>query len=103
MRILSWLCFLPLALIAVSFALSNRETVLLTLWPLPFEMRLPLFAVGIAGLVLGFLAGALTLWILQLRARLRNGRKRPAPAAAAPPFTPDKSGPAATPPAATGS
>ncbi len=80
MRILSWIFVFPLTLIAVSFALSNRETVLLTLWPFPFEMRLPVFAVGVGGLVLGFLAGVITLWGLQLRARLRNRRR----AAAAP-------------------
>lgn len=64
-RHLSWLFTLPLALLAVSFAISNRGHVALELWPLPFTMEVPLFALVLAVVVLGFLLGGLVAWMGQ--------------------------------------
>lgn len=61
-RHLSWLITLPLALLAVSFAVSNRESVELALWPLPFTMAAPLFALVLGIFVLGFVVGGLFAW-----------------------------------------
>lgn len=66
--ILRWLWLLltlPAMLLAVLFAVSNRQAVAINLFPLPFSLELPvyLFAFGVAalalfsGLLLGWLAG----------------------------------------------
>ena len=64
--------------VLVLFALSNRETVSLTLWPLPFLVDLPLYLVFFLSLLLGFLIGASTAWIAGSRVRreLRRRRRR---------------------------
>jgi putative membrane protein len=64
--------------ILVLFAISNRETVSLTLWPLPFLVDLPLYLVFFLSLLLGFLIGATTAWIAGSRVRreLRRRRRR---------------------------
>lgn len=78
MRHLSWLITLPLAAVILSFAVSNRETATLTLFPLPFEMAVPLYILGLGALVLGFLLGGLVAWLAGGRRRreLRLARRR---------------------------
>ncbi len=75
MRILSWLITIPVALIAISFTLTNREPVTLGLWPLPFEISVPVFLVGLMGILLGFLAGGFIAWANQHRNRTRARRE----------------------------
>ncbi|MDG5497269.1 lipopolysaccharide assembly protein LapA domain-containing protein [Niveispirillum sp. BGYR6] len=65
MRYLSWIVTLPLAVIAISFAISNLTPVQLSLWPLPFFVEAPAFALVLVTLVLGFLLGGLTVWVGQ--------------------------------------
>jgi uncharacterized integral membrane protein len=48
-----------LILVLVIFLLSNRDSVNLSYWPFGFVLTLPLGAVVLAVLVLGFLAGLL--------------------------------------------
>lgn len=62
LRRLSWILTLPLALLVVSFAVSNRDSVALGLWPLPFMAELPVFALVLGTFVLGFVAGGLVAW-----------------------------------------
>jgi lipopolysaccharide assembly protein A len=60
----------PLLLVMVLFALSNREPVRLGLFPLgrlPFE--LPLSVVILAAMGLGFFLGGLRLWFTALQHR----------------------------------
>jgi hypothetical protein len=45
--------------VLISFAVSNRETVPLGFWPLPFIAQTPLYLVTLASLLLGFAAGGL--------------------------------------------
>ncbi len=49
------------AVAAILFALSNRELVTITLWPLPYEAVIPVyllaFIFGLAGLCLGLVIG----------------------------------------------
>jgi putative membrane protein len=61
-RYLSWIITIPIALVIVSFAVSNRDPVDLALWPLPFEITVPLYVAVLTALVLGFLAGGLVAW-----------------------------------------
>lgn len=64
-RVLSWLVTLPLALVAVSFAVSNLTPVELALWPLPFRLEAPVYALVLVTLVVGFIAGGAVTWLGQ--------------------------------------
>lgn len=64
MNRLVWIITLPIALLVTLFALMNRQEVVLSLWPLPWDtppltLSLLLFATG----VLGFLIGASSAWV----------------------------------------
>lgn len=74
MRYLSWIVTLPVALVAVLFAISNRESVTFALWPLPFTMEAPLYLATLAALVAGFVCGGAVVWLSQGRRR-RIARK----------------------------
>ena len=76
--ILSWLLGIPLALIVVSFAVSNLEAMVLRLWPLPFELEVPVYLGMLGALLAGFLIGALVAWLNAGRHRkaLRAERRR---------------------------
>jgi putative membrane protein len=78
MRFVYWtLVALAAALLAV-FAVSNRESVALGLWPLPFAIDLPLYLLVLLPLLAGFLAGKFAGWIAGARRRreLRHRRRR---------------------------
>jgi len=61
-KLLVRLVLLPILLVVAVFALSNRETVSLSLWPLPWEADAPLFLLLLATLLLGVLIGAVLAW-----------------------------------------
>ncbi|MGE0660787.1 MAG: lipopolysaccharide assembly protein LapA domain-containing protein [Reyranellaceae bacterium] len=66
MAVRKWLArliWMPLALLGAVFAIANRETVTISLWPLPWEASLPLFLVLLAVLLLGILVGGLIVWL----------------------------------------
>ncbi len=63
MKLVHWLVTLPLALLLVVFAVSNRESVMVTLWPLPVVLDAPLYLVVLLILLIGFLIGQLVAWI----------------------------------------
>lgn len=73
-RYLSWIITLPLALCAVLFAISNRELVTLSLWPLPFTLDAPLYIASLLALVVGFLAGGSIAWFAQRHVRKQARR-----------------------------
>jgi hypothetical protein len=50
---------LVVGIVAVLFAVSNREPVMLEVWPLPFALDAPIYAVALASLALGVLWGGL--------------------------------------------
>ena len=75
MRFLAWLITIPLAVVAVSFAISNRDLVTFGLWPLPQELVLPRFLAVLAPLLVGFLIGGLIAWASAGRHR-RTARQR---------------------------
>jgi len=54
LRLLFWVA---IAVFAVIFAVSNREQVAVTLWPLRTFVEAPLFVVAIAALILGVVLG----------------------------------------------
>lgn len=71
MRTIKWLFTLPLILLAFSFALSNRAMIDLRLEPFPYIISMPLYALGFAALLLGFIAGGLMAGMSSLRHRYR--------------------------------
>jgi len=74
-KLVHWLVTLPLAIILVIFAVSNREGVIVTLWPLPVTLEAPLYLVVLLALFAGFLVGELVAWINGRRWR-REARRR---------------------------
>jgi putative membrane protein len=63
MRAVFWLVVVLAAVVLALFAVSNRETVSLGLWPLPFLVEVPIYLLVLAMLVAGFLVGELAGWI----------------------------------------
>lgn len=62
MKLLSWIVLLPVAALVIVFAVVNRELTTLSLWPLPFEVDLPLFSVIFGGTLVGVLWGGVAAW-----------------------------------------
>lgn len=65
---------LPFAFILVLFALSNRQTVALGIWPTDYAWQVPLSLAMLAAAALAFLVGALFTWMASLRQRRRARR-----------------------------
>lgn len=81
MKRLLWLLIaLPLLLVLVVFSVNNREAIALNLWPLRYEVALPLFLVVLGSLVVGVLLGLFLEWVFEGRNRsaLRSERRRAA-------------------------
>ena len=78
MRAVYWTVILAVAAVLSLFAASNRETVALGLWPLPFLVGVPLYLVVFGAAIAGFLAGVLAAWIAgaHRRRELRRCRRR---------------------------
>jgi putative membrane protein len=66
------------AIVLILFAVSNRETISLALWPLPFLVDLPLYLLFFLSLLVGFLIGGCAAWIAggRDRSELRRRRRR---------------------------
>jgi uncharacterized integral membrane protein len=75
MKLLFWTLVAITAAVLASFAASNRETVSLALWPLPSIAQLPLYLAVLAALFIGFVAGAVAMWVGGRRTR-RRARER---------------------------
>lgn len=78
MRLINWIVTVPVALLAISFAASNRDVVDVSLWPLPFEIPLPVAAIGFIGVFLGFILGGIASWLSagRTRSRARKAERR---------------------------
>ena len=78
MRAVFWILVALIAAALAVFAVSNRESVTLAFWPLPFVLDLPLYLLVLAALALGFVAGELVAWFAGRRwrreVRLRGRR-----------------------------
>ncbi len=71
MKLIYWLIAGPLIALAVLFALSNRGSVELSIWPLPFLLTAPVYQVALGGLAVGFFAGGIVAWFGAGRTRAR--------------------------------
>jgi uncharacterized integral membrane protein len=54
---------LPLTVVFVIFAISNRQPVEITFWPLPIVIETRLFLVVLLSMLAGFLIGELVAWM----------------------------------------
>jgi uncharacterized integral membrane protein len=72
MKFLSWLITLPVVVLCVLFAVSNRQEVNLDLWPTGYVLSAPLFLISLGCLALGFFSGALLFWLGGLGTRLQR-------------------------------
>ena len=77
MRAVYWAGVIVVAALVSLFAASNRETVSLGLWPLPYIAQAPLYLVVLVALFFGFATGAVAVWIKGRRRRrqLRDCRR----------------------------
>ena len=78
MRILAWAIAGAVAVIVIAFAVANRGPVTISVAPLPYKLDIPMWALAVGALVVGFLTGALVRWLLDHRVRrmARRGRRR---------------------------
>ncbi|PKR58755.1 LapA family protein [Thalassospira lohafexi] len=64
MRVLYWIIAIPIAVLIAVFAVSNRAAVTLSLWPLPYELELPLFLPIMVALLVGLGIGLAYEWLV---------------------------------------
>ena len=76
MRILYRAVFLVIAIVLILFAVSNRETVSVGLWPLPFLAEVPLYLLCFFSLLIGALIGLVAAWIAGHPNRRELGARR---------------------------
>lgn len=76
MRLLYWAVFLVIATVLILFAVSNRETVSVGFWPLPFLADLPLYLLCFLSLLIGALIGVAAAWIASHRNRRELSARR---------------------------
>jgi len=74
LRTLNTILAVLVGLIVVLFAVSNRTEVEITLWPLPFQASLGLYAVVLLAVLIGFVAGLIAAWLAG--GRVRRDRRR---------------------------
>jgi uncharacterized integral membrane protein len=70
-RRFAWIITVPVTIVVVVFAVSNRDFVTLDLWPFELTYSMPLFALVLICLVVGFLLGAFIMWISSGKTRSR--------------------------------
>ncbi len=71
MKLIGWALIVILGLIAITFSVHNYQTANLDLWPLPYTIGLPLFAIVMAAMTAGFLIGVVVIWLAGGRYRGR--------------------------------
>lgn len=78
MKFLFWLLALPLALVILVFAVVNRQTVGIDVWPLPWQMQIPAYFLVLGPLALGVLIGGVMAWLsgTSVRRRARDEARR---------------------------
>ena len=78
MRILAWAIAGAVAVIVIAFAVANRGPVTISVAPFPYSIDIPMWALAVGALAVGFLTGALVRWLLdhKVRSMARRGRRR---------------------------
>lgn len=68
-RILSWIIAAPIVILVLLFAVSNRDSITLRLWPFPDQLTILIPILTLIQLFIGFLLGAIVTWIGDRRRR----------------------------------
>lgn len=76
MSLVRWILSLIVAVVAVLFALGNRADVALTWRPFHEADTVPLFLPVLAGMIFGFVAGGLLVWLNGHPVRVARRRQR---------------------------
>ncbi len=74
MRIFSGVFGLIVLAFVLSFAVSNRQDVIVALWPFDGMRQVPLFTVGLVPLGMGLIVGGMIGWVTSLPHRLKVRR-----------------------------
>lgn len=79
-KTLTLLIGLPVMVVVVLFAISNRQLVEVGFWPLPVIVEVPAYILGLCTMAFGFILGVVATWIsggsTRHRARLAEGKAR---------------------------
>ncbi|UUX51768.1 LapA family protein [Nisaea acidiphila] len=71
---------LPVAIVIVLFAISNRHAVEVGFWPLPITVEVPAYILGLCTMAFGFVLGTVVAWFsggsTRRRARVAEGKAR---------------------------
>jgi len=76
MRLLTCIIGMVAAGAAILFAISNRGTVSVSMWPFPLALDLSLYVLVFTSVALGFFVGALTSWVAAGKHRRRARRQQ---------------------------
>ncbi len=76
MKVIRWLIGLPLAVVAIVFAVANRDAVTVELWPFPWTVTLPLYLLSLGTLAVGVLIGAMFAWASGSHRRAQTRREK---------------------------
>ena len=63
MKVLARIILLPVAILVVGFALANRGTVDVGLWPMDYAIETPVFALVLISAGAGLVLGGMVTWI----------------------------------------
>ena len=74
MKFLSALLGLLIFVASLIFALSNRQSVTVNLWPFDLEMTAPLYIMTLGALAVGLLIGSFYIWLTALPHRFTARR-----------------------------
>ncbi len=76
MKLLNTIIAAVVALLIILFAVSNLEPVVVTLWPLPYQLPLQLYAVILLAALVGFIGGIVGAWLAGSDRRRETRRLR---------------------------
>ena len=62
------------AVLVVLFAVSNRAGVVVEVWPFPYQLALPLYALILLAVLLGFIGGVIGGWMMGTEKRKEHRR-----------------------------
>ena len=63
MRVINTILAVIVAVLVVLFAVSNRQPVVLEIWPFPYQAQMGLYALILFALFVGFTVGLIIAWL----------------------------------------
>ncbi len=78
MRFINSVIAVVVAVLIILFAVSNRQAVVVEIWPLPYQLSLSLYAVILLAGVVGFFVGIVAQWLMghEKRRELKRLRRQ---------------------------